>query len=151
MNNITYLDSAREAGRLLTMSERELVATLPEVLPAPFVWAQEPDVMRVVPPGQGEPFKYRPVFLIRNQQTGRLLAIELSTPPGMSRANLMKLKMISDAYRNSGDQFLLIVNGEQDAHAARILSRDGVRAAWVGDNSHTTPISAIRDALTPES
>jgi hypothetical protein len=69
----------------------------------------------------------------------------------MSRANLMKLKMISDAYRTSGDQFLLILNGERDAHPARILSCDGVRTAWVGDGSNTTPISAIRDAFTAES
>jgi hypothetical protein len=82
MNDFTHPDSARWAGRLLTRSERDLVATLPEVLPAPFVWAREPDVISVVSPGQGDLFKYRPAFLIRNQQTGRVLAIELSTPPG---------------------------------------------------------------------
>lgn len=147
MNDMTDSESAGEPGQFRSMSERKLAETLTHALPAPLVWAHEPDAMRVVATEGGESFRYRPDFLIRNEETGRVLAVELKTPQGLSRSNLIKFKMISDAYHKAGEEFLLIVDGGQDVSAVRTLSHDKVRTAWLGDANEAPAISAIRDAL----
>lgn len=147
MNDFTDLDSTMEAGRLLSLSERKLAAALPAALPAPFAWARARDAIRVVTLGDEDSFKFRPTFLIRNQKTQHLVAIEPMTPAGLSRVNLMTLRFISDAYHASGDEFLLIVDGAYDGPAVGALRRDGVRTAWIGEDNKGAAGPAILDFL----
>lgn len=144
-----FADSNRtEApGQFRSQSERKLAETLAQALAAPLLWRYEPNLIRAFKTAEGTLFGYRPDFVIRNQETGRVLAVELKTSQGLSRANLMKFKLISDAYHKDGEDFLLIVDGEQDGSAVRSLSDGNVQTAWLDDSTEGPAVRAIRDAL----
>ncbi len=147
MNDFANSVSTGDPGDFRSMSERKLAATLAQALTAPLVWDYEPDPMRIVTTAEGGSFGYRPDFLIRNQETGRVLAVELKTPQGLSRPNLMKFKLISDAYRAAGEDFLLIVDGAQDRSAVASLTQANVQTAWLDHASEGSAVTAIQDAL----
>lgn len=144
-----FADSTRaeETGQFRSQSERRLAETLEQALAAPLVWEYEPSLTRSFTTAEGGSFGYRPDFVIRNQQTGRVLAVELKTPQGLSRANLMKFRLISDAYHKAGEDFLLIVDGEPDRSVLRSLSEGKVQTAWLDDATGGQAVSAIRNAL----
>ncbi|WLI91460.1 hypothetical protein Q4S45_10165 [Massilia sp. R2A-15] len=147
MNDFDFANRPGEQRQFRSLSERKLAESLSCALSAPLSWTQEQDSIRVVPDeGEGS-FGYRPDFLIRNDETGRLLAVELKASQGLSRANLMKFKLISDAYHKAGKEFLLIVDGAQDGSAVRALNQDNVRTAWLSDESAGTAVETIRRAL----
>lgn len=135
-------------GRFLSMSQRKLVAKLPAALPPPFVWVHQPEAIRVRAPDEDDSFKYLPHLLVRDEESGRVLAVELMIPPGLAGPNLMMLKMISDAYHASGDEFMLIVDGAYDGPAVGTLRRSGVPTAWLGDADEGAAGAAILDVLT---
>lgn len=148
MSDLANSNRTEEPGQFRSQSERKLAETLAQALAAPLVWEYEPNLMRMFTTAEGGSFGYRPDFVIRNQETGRVLAVELKTPQGLSRANLMKFKLISDAYHKEGEDFLLIVDGEQDSSVIRSLSEGKVQTAWFDDATEGPAVRAIRDALT---
>lgn len=148
MSDLADSTRAEAPGQFRSQSERKLAETLARALAAPLVWEYEPNLTRTFTTAEGASFGYRPDFVIRNQETGRVLAVELKTSQGLSRANLMKFKLISDAYHKDGEDFLLIVDGEQDSSAVRSLSEGQVQTAWLDDVTEGAAVRAIRDGLS---
>lgn len=146
MNDFAEQDTDGGRGYFLSASERKLAASLERALALPYLTWRDPGPVRRVMTEEGGSFKYRPDFLIRNEDTGRTLAVELQVQRGLSRPNLMMYKMLSESYRKTGEEFLVLIDGKEEGLPARWLRNDNVRTAWIGGESQSRE-SAIREAV----
>lgn len=157
MNDYAELDSFAEpsysesdwsddSGYYLSAAERKFAATVSKSLALPFLRILHPGPFRSIACEEGDPFQYQPDFLIRCEKTDRVVAVALQERYGLSRPNLITYQLVSDAYRLSGEQFLLIVDGTDGGLDARWLQRDHVRALWL-DGTKEWRASIIRDAV----
>ena len=146
MNDFAEQETDSGRGYFLSASERKLAASLERALAVPYLTWRDPGPVRKVMTEEGGSFEYRPDFLIRNEKTGRTLAVELQVQLGLSRPNLIMYKMLSESYRKTGEEFLVLIDGVEEGLPARWLRNDGVRTAWVGGAGQSVE-SAIREAV----
>jgi hypothetical protein len=143
---------ADSSPRFLDAAGQEVAAQLGQTLPRQF--ALEPSTDNIeVSVGGGEKFIYTPDFLLRNFDTNETLPIGVKTPLSLSLASVAKLTCISAAYKEQGQDFLLLVWGHDhasgDASAKKNQLKDqGIHAMWVQDGKQAA--SQISDLFTVE-
>lgn len=85
----------------------------------------------------GPAFSYAPDIMLKNDDTGEVLMVEIKTPNSLSIPNILKLKRIQTAVEDAGTDFLLLFEDDKSA-ASRTqvrLSEYGVKAVGVSNAS----------------
>lgn len=118
MMNIDATAAAQRPPRHYLSDEEEIIASaLSNSLPPKWSVELESRSIEISLP-DGNTLRYQPDFVLRDQQAGRTLIVEIKNLRSMSITNMIKFGLISAAYRERGCEFLMLVLGEDPTKLA---------------------------------
>jgi hypothetical protein len=133
--------------RFLSATEQAVAKALHETLPQHFVFESTPHAIEVAL-GTEQAFTYRPDFLIKDTESGKNFALDIKTEPGLSLANEVLFKFVSSAYKQRGEDFILLVLGSDIGKQSKSkrLEDEGIQTIWAA--GYAQAAQSIEEFLT---